>query len=50
MNALLEGDHDIDCRFDGIGAARLKPEFVKKASLPYDHTPGCGEKLSSTRR
>lgn len=26
-----EGDHNIDCRIDGIGAMRLKSEFVKKA-------------------
>jgi protein PhnA len=25
------GDHDIDCRIDGIGAMQLKSEFVKKA-------------------
>lgn len=28
---LIEGDHDIDCRIDGIGAMQLKSEFVKKA-------------------
>lgn len=28
---LAEGDHDIDCRIDGIGAMGLKSEFVKKA-------------------
>ena len=28
---LVEGDHDIDCRIDGIGAMSLKSEFVKKA-------------------
>jgi len=28
---LVDGDHDIDCRFDGIGAMGLKSEFVKKA-------------------
>lgn len=28
---LVEGDHDIDCRIDGIGARKLKSEFVKKA-------------------
>lgn len=27
---LVEGDHDIDCRIDGIGAMKLKSEFVKK--------------------
>ncbi len=27
---LIEGDHDIDCRIDGIGALQLKSEFVKK--------------------
>ena len=27
---LIEGDHDIDCKIDGIGARRLKTEFVKK--------------------
>jgi protein PhnA len=28
---LLEGDHNIDCKIDGIGAMKLKSEFVKKA-------------------
>ena len=28
---LVEGDHDIDCRIDGIGAMQLKSEFVRKA-------------------
>lgn len=28
---LADGDHDIDCRIDGIGAMGLKSEFVKKA-------------------
>ena len=27
---LSEGDHNIDCRIDGIGAMKLKSEFVKK--------------------
>ena len=27
---LIDGDHDIDCRIDGIGAMQLKSEFVKK--------------------
>ena len=27
---LIEGDHDIDCKIDGIGAMQLKSEFVKK--------------------
>lgn len=29
---LVEGDHDIDCRIDGIGPMKLKSEFVKKAA------------------
>jgi protein PhnA len=29
---LIEGDHDIDCKIDGIGAMQLKSEFVKKAN------------------
>ena len=29
---LVDGDHDIDCRIDGIGAMQLKSQFVKKAS------------------
>ena len=29
---LVEGDHDIDCKIDGIGAMQLKSEFVKKVS------------------
>ena len=28
---LIDGDHDIDCRIDGIGAMQLKSQFVKKA-------------------
>jgi len=28
---LVDGDHDIDCRIDGIGAMQLKSEFVRKA-------------------
>jgi protein PhnA len=28
---LVEGDHDIDCKVDGIGAMKLKSQFVKKA-------------------
>ena len=28
---LVEGDHNIDCRVEGIGAMQLKSEFVKKA-------------------
>jgi protein PhnA len=28
---LIDGDHDIDCKIDGIGAMQLKTEFVKKA-------------------
>jgi protein PhnA len=28
---LVEGDHNIDCRIDGIGPMALKSEFVKKA-------------------
>lgn len=30
-NVLVDGDHDIDCKIDGIGAMQLKTEFVKKA-------------------
>jgi protein PhnA len=28
---LVDSDHDIDCKIDGIGAMSLKTEFVKKA-------------------
>jgi protein PhnA len=28
---LVDGDHDIDCRIEGIGAMQLKSEFVRKA-------------------
>lgn len=28
---LVEGDHDIDCRIEGIGAIGLKSQFVRKA-------------------
>lgn len=29
---LVEGDHNIDCKIDGIGAMKLKSEFVKKVT------------------
>jgi protein PhnA len=29
---LVEGDHDIDCKIDGIGAMKLKSGFVKKVN------------------
>ena len=28
---LIDGDYDIDCKIDGIGAMKLKSEFVRKA-------------------
>lgn len=28
---LVEGDHDIDCKIEGIGPMKLKSEFVRKA-------------------
>ena len=28
---LVEGDHDIDCKIPGIGAMKLKSQFVKKS-------------------
>lgn len=28
---LVDGDHNIDCKVDGIGAMQLKSKFVKKA-------------------
>jgi protein PhnA len=28
---LVAGDHDIDCKIDGIGSMGLKSEYVKKA-------------------
>jgi protein PhnA len=28
---LVDGDHNIDCRIEGIGEMKLKSEFVKKA-------------------
>ena len=27
---LVDEDHDIDCRIDGLGAMKLKSEYVKK--------------------
>ena len=27
---LVEGDHNIDCKIDGIGPMKLKSQFVKK--------------------
>lgn len=29
---LVDGDHDIDCKIDGIGPMKLKSEFVKKVT------------------
>ncbi|WP_027854982.1 zinc ribbon domain-containing protein YjdM [Marinobacterium litorale] len=31
INRLVDGDHNIDCKVDGIGPMMLKSEFVKKA-------------------
>lgn len=28
---LVDGDHDIDCKINGVGAMKLKSKFVKKA-------------------
>ncbi|MEJ2622739.1 MAG: zinc ribbon domain-containing protein YjdM [Candidatus Thiodiazotropha sp.] len=28
---LVEGDHNIDCKINGIGSMKLKSEFVKKS-------------------
>lgn len=28
---LVEGDHDIDCRIEGVGAMGFKSQFVRKA-------------------
>ncbi|WAP69480.1 zinc ribbon domain-containing protein YjdM [Jiella pelagia] len=28
---LVGGDHDIDCKIDGVGAMKLKSEFVRKS-------------------
>lgn len=28
---LVDGDHDIDCKIEGIGSMKLKSEFVKKS-------------------
>ncbi len=28
---LVDSDHDIDCKIEGIGPMKLKSEFVKKA-------------------
>ena len=28
---IVDGDHDIDCRIDGVGPMKLKSEFVRKA-------------------
>jgi protein PhnA len=41
---LVEGDHDIDCKIDGIGAMQLKSEFVKKAGARRDapRSSACG--------
>ena len=31
INRLIDEEHDIDCKIDGIGAMKLKTKFVKKA-------------------
>lgn len=31
INRLVDGDHNIDCKIEGIGAMMLKSEFVKRA-------------------
>ena len=31
INRLIDEDHDIDCKIDGIGSMKLKTMFVKKA-------------------
>lgn len=31
INRLVEGDHNIDCKIEGIGPMMLKSEFVKRA-------------------
>ncbi len=31
INRFVEGDHDIDCKVDGMGAMMLKSKFVKKS-------------------
>jgi len=28
---LVDGDHDIDCKIDGVGAMKLRSQLVKKA-------------------
>ncbi|ROQ20153.1 protein PhnA [Marinimicrobium koreense] len=30
INRLVDGDHNIDCKVDGVGAMMLKSELVKK--------------------
>jgi len=30
---LVDGDHNIDCKIDGIGAMKLKSEFVRKVQV-----------------
>ncbi len=37
---LVEGDHDIDCKINGIGSMGLKSEFVKKACPGHLPMPG----------
>lgn len=31
ISRLVDGDHNLDCKVDGVGAMMLKSEFVKKA-------------------
>jgi len=30
ISRLIDSDHDIDCKINGVGAIRLKTQFVKK--------------------
>ena len=32
ISRFVDGDHDIDCKIDGIGAMGLKSQFVKKVN------------------
>ncbi len=32
IKRFVDGDHDIDCKVDGVGDMMLKSKFVKKAS------------------
>jgi len=44
---LVDGDHDIDCKIDGIGAMKLKSELVKKRECVMCPACDCADNMAS---